>query len=64
MQVAEIKLRCVLDGTDVGSLHAVDANELMADKETLTKRYGNDFLLLQQLMKKAEQEIENHNFME
>lgn len=57
MEVTEAELRCVLSGVAIGNLQGVDASPLMTDRETLKKEYGNDYLLLEQLMKKAERQI-------
>ena len=57
MQVSEAQLRCVLAGIDIGNLHGIDTTPLMTDRATLRTVYGNDYLLLEQLMKKAEKQF-------
>lgn len=57
MQVCEAQIRCVLDGVDIGELEKVDATPLMTDSATLLQVYGNDYLQLKQLMKKAENQF-------
>ena len=57
MQVCEAQIRCVLDGVDIGDLEKVDAAPLMTDSATLLQVYGNDYLQLKQLMKKAENQF-------
>jgi transcriptional regulator with XRE-family HTH domain len=57
MQITEMQLACVLEGKDVGRWQGIDPQGLMTDKATLTSRYGNDFLQLQQLVKKAEKQL-------
>ncbi|MBR4868263.1 MAG: helix-turn-helix transcriptional regulator [Clostridia bacterium] len=57
MQVSEARLRCVLSGQDIGELHSVDITPLMTDRQTLQTVYGNDYILLEQLMKKAEKQF-------
>jgi len=58
MQLSEARIRCVLDGMEVDGLQTVDATPLMTDRETLANTYGNDYLLLEQLMKKAEHQFQ------
>lgn len=57
MQVLEAQLRCVLAGQDVGNLHEVDITPFMTNRDALQTVYGNDYILLEQLMKKAEKQF-------
>lgn len=54
MEIAEVKLQCVLEGMDVGQYKRVDPGALEVEQEQLTKIYGNDFLRLQEIMQQAE----------
>ena len=54
MQVSEAQIRCVLDGMELEGLEAVDAAPLMIDQATMAQVYGNDYILLTQLLEKAE----------
>ncbi len=57
MQITEAQICCVLNGNPIGDLAPVDAAPLMTDKKTLQQEFGNDYLLLKQLMKKAENQF-------
>ena len=57
MEIAEVKLQCVLEGMDVGQYKKVDPQALELDLEHLTELYGNDYLSLTHLMEKAEKRL-------
>ncbi len=57
MQVSEVQIKCVLEGMAIDGLEQVDAAPLMTDSKQLHQVYGNDYLLLKQLMKKAEKQF-------
>ena len=57
MEIAEVKLQCVLEGMDVGQYKRVDPHALEVEQELLTKTYGNDFLSLTQIIEQAEKRL-------
>ncbi len=57
MEIAEVKLQCVLEGMDIGQYKKVDAHALELDADDLTKTYGNDYLYLMDIMEKAEKRL-------
>ncbi len=59
MQVSEAQLRCILIGQDDGGLQELKREALMTDVATLSKIYGNDYLLLEQLIKRAEKQFKD-----
>lgn len=57
MEIAEVKLQCVLEGLDVGQYKKVDPIALEVEQEILTKTYGNDFLRLMDIIEQAEKRL-------
>lgn len=57
MEIAEVKLQCVLEGMDVGQYKKVDPNALEVEQEVLTKSYGNEFLSLSDIIEQAEKRL-------
>ena len=57
MEIAEVKLQCVLEGMDVGQYKKVDPNALQVEEEALAKSYGNDYLRLLEIIEKAERRL-------
>ncbi len=57
MEIAEVKLQCVLEGMDVGQYKRVDPHALEVEQEILTKSYGNEFLSLTDIIQQAEKRL-------
>ena len=57
MEIAEVKLQCVLEGLDVGQYKRVDPKALELEHEELSQRYGNAYLQLMEVIAKAEKRL-------
>lgn len=57
MEIAEVKLRCVLEGLDMGQYKRVDPRALELEHEQLSQLYGNSYLQLMKVMEQAEKRL-------
>lgn len=56
-QMVEAELQCVLNGVDIGNLQAVDATSLHRKESDMEQAYGSDYILLTELLQKAEKQF-------
>ena len=57
MEISEVKLQCVLEGTNVGQYKKVDCDGLKITPEDLTVTHGKEYLDLLDIIQKAENRL-------